>query len=149
LKSDLVKTLIDAVAKSLSDESDFIPLHEPRMGDLEKEYVSSCVESTFVSSVGEYVDQFENEIAEYTGAKRAIAVVNGTAALHISLLLAGVKNDNEVLVPGLTFAATANAVTYAGAVPHFVDAEEETLGVVQLHWMLIFPGFAKSKKVLV
>jgi len=124
-----VKTLVDAVAKSLSDESDFIPLHEPRMGNLEKQFVSSCVESTFVSSVGEYVDQFETEIAEYTGAKRAIAVVNGTAALHVSLLLAGVQKDDEVLVPGLTFAATANAVAYTGAVPHFVDAEEETLGI--------------------
>jgi perosamine synthetase len=146
LKSDLVKTLIDAVAKSLSDESDFIPLHEPRMGDLEKEYVSSCVESTFVSSVGEYVDQFENEIAEYTGAKRAIAVVNGTAALHISLLLAGVKNDNEVLVPGLTFAATANAVTYAGAVPHFVDAEEETLGVCPIALDAYLSGICEIKE---
>ena len=126
MKSDFVKTLVDAVAKSLSDESDFIPLHEPRMGNLEKQFVSSCVESTFVSSVGEYVDQFETEIAEYTGAKRAIAVVNGTAALHISLVLAGVQKDDEVIVPGLTFAATANAVAYTGAVPHFVDAEEES-----------------------
>jgi perosamine synthetase len=75
------------------------------------------------------VDRFEQEIAEYTGAKHAVAVVNGTAGLHISLILAGVIKDSEVLVPGLTFVATANAVRYAGAVPHFVDSEEETFGI--------------------
>ena len=75
------------------------------------------------------MDRFEKEIAKYTGAKRAVAVVNGTAALHISLLLAGVKRNEEVIVPGLTFVATANAVTYCGAIPHFVDAEEDTLGI--------------------
>lgn len=75
------------------------------------------------------MDRFEQEIAKFTGAKRAVAVVNGTAALHISLLLAGVKQNEEVLVPGLTFVASANAVTYCGAIPHFVDAEENTLGV--------------------
>jgi perosamine synthetase len=75
------------------------------------------------------VDRFEQEITKYTGAKRAVAVVNGTAALHVSLLLAGVKRNEEVLVPGLTFVATANAVTYCGAIPHFVDSEESTLGV--------------------
>jgi perosamine synthetase len=91
--------------------------------------VKECIKSTFVSSVGKYVDRFEQEIAEYTGAKHAVGVVNGTAALHISLILAGVKKDSEVLVPGLTFAATANAVCYAGAIPHFVDSEEETFGI--------------------
>ena len=75
------------------------------------------------------MDRFEQEIAKYTGAKRAVAVVNGTAALHISLLLAGVKRNEEVIVPGLTFVATANAVTYCGAIPHFVDAEEDSLGI--------------------
>ena len=88
-----------------------------------------CIKSTFVSSVGKYVDRFEKEIAEYTRTKYAVAVVNGTAALHISLILSGVKKDTEVLVPGLTFAATANAVCYTGAIPHFVDSEEETFGM--------------------
>ena len=96
---------------------------------MENKIVQDCIESTFVSSVGEYVDRFEKEIAEYTGAKRAISVVNGTAALHVALLLAGVKINEEVLVPGLTFVATANAISYCGAVPHFVDSEEDTLGV--------------------
>jgi perosamine synthetase len=96
---------------------------------LEGQLVQDCIESTFVSSVGKYVNRFEQEIAEYTRAKYAVAVVNGTAALHISLILAGVKKDCEVLVPGLTFVATANAVCYIGAVPHFVDSEEETFGI--------------------
>ena len=96
---------------------------------MEGQFVQDCIESTFVSSVGKYVDRFEQEIAEYTGAKHAVAVVNGTAALHISLILAGVKKNSEVLVPGLTFVATANAVCYIGAVPHFVDSEEETFGI--------------------
>ena len=96
---------------------------------MEGQFVQDCIESTFVSSVGKYVDRFEQEIAEYTGAKHAVAVVNGTAALHISLILAGVKKNSEVLVPGLTFAATANAVCYAGGIPHFVDSEEETFGI--------------------
>ena len=129
MKSNFVESLVHAVSNSLTDASEFIPLHEPRMGELEKEFVLSCVQSTFVSSVGKYVDRFEKEIAEYTRTKYAVAVVNGTAALHISLILAGVKKDTEVLVPSLTFAATANAVCYAGAVPHFVDSEEETFGI--------------------
>ena len=104
-------------------------MHEPSFTELESQLVLDCIKSTFVSSVGEYVDRFESEIADYTGANRAVAVVNGTAALHVSLLLAGVKYNDEVLVPGLTFVATANAVSYCGAVPHFVDAEEDTLGV--------------------
>lgn len=104
-------------------------LHEPSFSDLEQEFVMDCITSTFVSSVGRYVDRFEKEIAEYTGAKYAVAVVNGTSALHISLILSGVKKGDEVLVPGLTFAATANAICYANAIPHFVDSEEETFGI--------------------
>tara|TARA_B100002019_G_scaffold208362_1_gene181073 strand:- start:608 stop:1666 length:1059 start_codon:yes stop_codon:yes gene_type:complete len=91
--------------------------------------LQKCINSTYVSSTGQFVDQFEKEIAEYTGAKHAIAVVNGTAALHISLLLAGLERNDEVLVPSLTFVATANAVSYCGAVPHFVDCEERNLGI--------------------
>ena len=129
MKTDLPNSFVEAIREVLTPNNGFIPLHEPRVGELEKEYVSDCINSTFVSSVGKYVDRFEQEIAEYTGAKRAIAVVNGTAALHISLLLSGVQKDDEVLIPGLTFVATANAVSYCGARPHFVDSEEDTLGV--------------------
>lgn len=104
-------------------------LHEPSFIGNESRYISECLDSTFVSSVGTFVNRFETNLASFTGAKHAVAVVNGTAALHIALTLAGVQPDDEVLVPALTFVATANAVTYCGAVPHFVDSEERTLGV--------------------
>lgn len=104
-------------------------LHEPNFSGNEWLYLKECLDSTFVSSVGKFVDRFELDLATFTGAKHAVAVVNGTAALHIALKLAGVKADDEVLIPALTFVATANAVTYCGAIPHFVDSEERTLGV--------------------
>lgn len=104
-------------------------LHEPRFGGNEDIYLNECITSTFVSSVGPFVDRFENDLANYTGAKHAVATVNGTAALHIALLLAGVEPNDEVLVPTLSFVATANAVRYCGAVPHFVDSDERTLGM--------------------
>lgn len=104
-------------------------LHEPSFTGNEWIYLKECLDSTFVSSVGKFVDRFEIDLARFTGAKHAVAVVNGTAALHIALKLAGVQADDEVLVPALTFVATANAVTYCAAVPHFVDSEARTLGV--------------------
>ena len=104
-------------------------LHEPSFFGNEWLYLKECLDSTFVSSVGKFVDRFEADLAAFTGAKHAVAVVNGTAALHIALKLAGVKADDEVLIPALTFVATANAVTYCGAMPHFVDSEPRTLGV--------------------
>lgn len=106
-----------------------VPLHEPRFQGNEQRYVQDCIESTFVSSVGAYVDRFERELAEYTGARRAVAVVNGTAALQVALQLAGVRAGDEVIVPALTFVATANAVHYLGATPHFADSGEATLGL--------------------
>jgi aminotransferase in exopolysaccharide biosynthesis len=93
------------------------------------DYVRDCIASTFVSSVGAYVSRFEEELARLTGAKRAVAVVNGTAALQVALRLAGVKAGDEVLMPSLSFVATANAARYLGAIPHFVDCHEQTLGV--------------------
>jgi len=104
-------------------------LHEPCFHGNEQTYVQDCILSTFVSSVGAYVDRFEQELSTYTGAKRAIATVNGTAALQVALKLAGVQAGDEVLVPTLTFIATANAVNYLGATPHFVDSEAQTLGL--------------------
>ncbi len=106
-----------------------VPLHAPQFQGQEWDYLKQCLDSTFVSSVGPFVDRFEAELAAYTGARYAVAVMNGTAALHIALLLAGVQPGEEVLVPTLTFVATANAVRYCGATPHFVDSEETTLGV--------------------
>jgi len=104
-------------------------LHEPRFQGNETRYLQECIASTFVSSVGPFVNRIEDELCAFTGARHAVAVVNGTAALHIALLLAGVRPGDEVLVPALTFVATANAVTYCQAVPHFVDSEESTLGI--------------------
>ena len=106
-----------------------IPLHEPRFIGNEKAYLNECIDSTFVSSVGKYVDRFEKEFAQYVGSKYAIATVNGTAALHISLLLADVKKDDEVITQPLTFIATCNAISYIGAKPVFVDVDLETMGL--------------------
>ncbi len=104
-------------------------LHEPSFAGNEWRYLKECLDSTFVSSVGKFVDRFEHDLAQYTGAKYAVATVNGTAALHIALKLAGVIQGDEVLIPALTFVATANAVAYCNAFPHFVDSEESTLGI--------------------
>lgn len=106
-----------------------VALHEPRFRGNEWAYLKECLDSTFVSSVGRFVDRFEVDLAEFTGARRAVAVVNGTAALHVALRLAGVEPGDEVLAPTLTFVATANAIAYCGATPHFVDSEERSLGM--------------------
>ncbi len=112
---------------SVSDGN--IYLHEPRFVGNEKAYLNDAIDSTFVSSVGEYVNRFEAMMAEITGAKYAVAVVNGTASLHIALKLAGVQQDDEVISQALTFIATANAISYEKAIPHFIDVDEDTLGL--------------------
>ncbi len=106
-----------------------VALHEPNFDGNESLYLQECLDSTYVSSVGKFVDEFEVELANFTGAKYAVSLVNGTAALHIALKLAGVQAGDEVLLPALTFVATANAIAYCDAVPHFVDSEESTLGI--------------------
>lgn len=106
-----------------------VSLHEPRFEGNEQNYLQQCLDSTFVSSVGPFVDRFEADLAAYTGAAHAVVTVNGTAALHLALLLAGVQRGDEVLIPTLTFVATANAVSYIGALPHFCDSEAATLGL--------------------
>lgn len=108
---------------------DVVPLHEPTFDEKEIEYVTECIKTGWVSSVGSYVTRFEEELAKFVGAKRAVAVVNGTAALHIALKIVGVQENDEVLMPSLTFVATANAASYLGAIPHFVDVSYETLGM--------------------
>lgn len=123
----LVNDVITAIRSVVGSSQ--VALHEPSFEGNEWIYLKECLDSTYVSSVGKFVDQFEEDLANYTGAKYAISVVNGTAALQIALKLAGVQPDNEVLIPALTFVATANAVTYCNAVPHFVDCEELTLGI--------------------
>jgi len=124
---DFAHSILAAISQVVGDGP--VPLHEPRFSGNEWIYLKECLDSTFVSSVGKFVDQFEGELADFTGAKRAIAVVNGTAALHIALLLAGVEPGDEVLLPSLTFIATANAIAYCQATPHFVDSEEGSLGM--------------------
>jgi perosamine synthetase len=106
-----------------------VALHEPNFDGNESVYLQQCIDSTYVSSIGKFVDQFEIELANFTGAKYAVSLVNGTAALHIGLKLAGVEAGHEVLLPALSFVATANAITYCNAIPHFVDSEERTLGI--------------------
>ena len=107
----------------------FIPLHEPKFIGNEKKYLNECIDSTFVSSAGKFVDEFEEKIASYTGAKYAIATSNGTSALHISLLLADVERNNEVITQPLTFVATCNAISYCGAQPIFIDVDKDTMGL--------------------
>jgi len=124
LSSDILAAL-----RNVLPARDFLALHEPQFSGNERAYVTECLDSGWVSSVGKFVDRFESELAEYTGAKRAIAIVNGTAALHVCLLLAGVEPGDEVLIPALTFVATANAVSYCGAIPHLCESEEKTLGI--------------------
>jgi len=126
--SDLPERIEAAIAAVLPSDG-FKALHEPRFGGNEWAYVKECIDTGWVSSAGRFVDRFEQELAAYTGAAHAIAVVNGTAALHVGLQLAGVRAGDEVLVPALTFAATATAVAYCGATPHFVDSAQSTLGM--------------------
>ncbi|MBQ9480236.1 MAG: LegC family aminotransferase [Selenomonadaceae bacterium] len=126
------KFLIDDIRARLSSvlpTEKFVPLHEPYFVGNEKNYVDECIETGWVSSVGKFVDRFEHDLAEYTGVKRAVAVANGTSALHICLVALDVRPGDEILVPALTFIATANAVAYCGAVPHFVDSAYDTLGL--------------------
>ena len=108
---------------------EFIPLHEPCFIGNEKKYLNQCIDTTFVSSVGKFVDSFEVAVAKFTGAKHAVATVNGTSALHVALLLAGVEPDNEVITQALTFVATCNAISYIGANPVFVDVDKENMGL--------------------
>ncbi len=122
------QTTVDFVQK-LYGTKEFIPLHAPVFAGKEKEYLAECIDSTFVSYVGRFVGLFEEQTAKFTGAKYAVACVNGTAALHIALVLAGVKDNDEVISPALTFVATANAIAYCRAFPLFADCEKNTLGL--------------------
>lgn len=115
--------------KTQYPDKDFIALHEPVFIGNERKYVLDAIDSTFVSSVGAYVNRFEEMMAEITGAKHAVAIVNGTNALHLALILANATSEDEVLSQALTFIATANAISYIGAKPVFIDVDKETLGM--------------------
>ncbi len=129
MNKDFLVTEIVTLLKSILNKGErTIPLHEPLFAGKEWDYVKNCLDTGWVSSVGQYVDEFEDRITQYTGASHAVCTVNGTAALHICLKLAGVGPNDEVILPAFTFVATANAVSYCGAVPHFIDNDCETLG---------------------
>lgn len=106
-----------------------VMLHAPTFAGNEKRYLEECIDSTFVSSVGPFVDRFEHDIEAYTGARRAVVCVNGTNALHMAMMLAGVERDDEVLTQALTFIATCNAISYIGAHPVFIDVDADTMGL--------------------
>lgn len=129
LAAELPARVVDAIRSVVAEPGSPHALHEPVFEGNESAYLQECVRTGWVSSAGAFVDRFEADLARLTGAGRAVAVVNGTAALHISLRLAGVEPNDEVLVPTLTFVGTVNAIAYCGAVPHFVDSTELTLGV--------------------
>jgi len=125
------KSVIDFI-RSVYKTDSFIPLHEPRFSGNEKKYLNECIDSTFVSSVGKFVNKFEKKIASYTGVKYAIATSNGTSALHISLLISGVEDGHEVITQPLTFVATCNAINYCNATPIFIDVDKDTMGMSPL-----------------
>jgi len=123
------RAILDAVDAVLADAVRPVELHEPRFGARERELVLDCIDTGWVSTAGKYVGQFEQMVSSATGVRHAIAIVNGTAALHAALLAEGVKPNDEVILPSITFVATANAVSHTGAVPHFVDSTWDTLGL--------------------
>ena len=115
--------------RSLYGREDFVPLSVPCFKGNEKKYLEECIDTTFVSSVGEFVNRFENDMEVYTGARKAVVCVSGTNALHMALMLVGVERDDEVLTQALTFVATCNAISYIGAHPVFIDVDKSTMGL--------------------
>ncbi len=126
---DRFRRIVAFVRETFGRPEGVIPLHAPVFSGNEKQYLQQCIDSTYVSSVGPFVDLFEAKLAEYCGAKKAVLCVNGTCALHVALLLCGVRQDDEVITQPLTFVATANAIRYCGAHPVFVDIDRDTLGL--------------------
>lgn len=124
-----ISQIIKFIRATFNEPESFIPLHEPRFCGNERKYVMDAIDSTFVSSVGKYVNQFEEMMCNITGSKYAIATVNGTSALHMALLLAGVEKGDEVITQSLTFVATGNAIDYCNATPVFLDVDKETMGL--------------------
>ena len=123
------ENVFKALRKVFGAQNELVPLHQPSFSNNDYAYIKKCLDTTFVSSAGKFVDEFESRLASYTGSKHAIAVINGTSALQIALKVAGIKENDEVFVPSLSFVATANAVNYLGAVPFFVDVNFNDLGM--------------------
>jgi perosamine synthetase len=136
LKTDTPQTVtafLSGLERVLGSPSTPIALHEPEFRGNELSYLKECIDSGWVSYAGRYVEEFEQRLEETLSARHVVALVNGTAALHVALLIAGVEQGDEVLVPALCFVATANAVTHCGAIPHFVDSDSVTLGIASSH----------------
>jgi perosamine synthetase len=131
--------------RKVFNSQDFIPLHAPVFQGKEKEYLLDCIDSTFVSSVGQYVDGFERKLQEYTGAKRAIVCVNGTNAIHLCLEIVGVKPGDEVITQPLTFIATTNAIHYAYATPIFLDVDKDTMGLSPIALKLFLEEYSELR----
>jgi len=129
----LLNEIIEKTQEAIAHQGNSIALHEPHFAGNEWTYVKECLDTGWVSSVGKFVDRFEKDLADFTQSKYAIATANGTAALHICYLLAGVIPGDEVLVPTMTFVATTNAIAYCGAIPHFIDSEPHSLGLDATH----------------
>ncbi|MBF0405887.1 MAG: LegC family aminotransferase [Candidatus Riflebacteria bacterium] len=129
MKNNVIEKVVSAILSALPEGKKFYSLHEPSFEGNEWKYVKECLDTGWVSSVGKFVDEFEKKLAEFTGAKIAVAAVNGTSALQICLKLIGVSNGDEVLTSALTFVATSNAISYCGGIPHFVDSDFSTLGI--------------------
>ena len=125
----MYSNIINFIRQTFKEPEELIPLHAPCFIGNEKKYLCECIDSTYVSSVGKFVDKFEEMVATYTGTKRAVVCVNGTNALHLALMLVGVKATDEVITQPLTFIATANAISYCGAHPVFIDVDRDTMGL--------------------
>lgn len=121
--------IVEYIRQIYNKPDGFIPLHEPHFAGNEKKYLNECIDTTFVSSVGKFVDKLEEVVADYTGSTKAVVCVNGTNALHMSMMLAGVERDDEVITQALTFIATCNAISYIGAYPVFIDVDKDTMGL--------------------
>ena len=126
------KNSINFIRSKFKEKDKFIPLHIPSFIGNEKKYLEDCIDSTFVSSVGAYVDLLEEKMSLFTQTKNSVAVVNGTSAIQVALRLVGVKNNDEVITQALTFVATANAIVYNNAVPVFLDVDLDTMGLSPL-----------------
>ena len=152
-KLQLCKTIISAIRSVIGKNKNIIGLHEPNISKLEKKFVKKCLDQNFISSKGMFVQQFERKLQDITKSKKVIAVISGTAALHLAMRAINLKRNEEVLIPAFNYIASANSVIYCGGIPHFVDIEKESLGIdveklkIYLNKICIFKnGKAVNKK---
>lgn len=147
--SSLASEFVDRIRSVVGHQAEPIGLHVPEIGDLEKKYINECLDSTFVSTVGAFVPALEERMREITGARHAVAVSNGTVGLQVAMFLAGVEPGDEVVIPSLSFIATANAVSHCGAYVYFVDSEESTMGMSPVALRAALSSFVRQGSALV